>query len=215
MSADNDSQTALSAQGVVTATSHFRVVRADNGSEISLSELMETRGIPLLWSIDDRNRLVHRKATGHVEKTSREMLRLELASGRRLELASDQQLLKLEGWAPVAELVKGSRIGVLRRLGTPVDPQPMDDSEVILLAHMIGDGSCVRRQPIRYASVDEANLAAGTAAAAHFGVTQRETNSVGHVRPTEFLLRSGQELVTAHSRSPTRTQGAGRNVQLP
>lgn len=171
MSADNDSQTALSAQGVVTATSHFRVVRADNGSEISLSELMETRGIPLLWSIDDRNRLVHRKATGHVEKKSREMLRLELASGRRLELASDQQLLKLEGWAPVAELVKGSRIGVLRRLGTPVDPQPMDDSEVILLAHMIGDGSCVRRQPIRYASVDEANLAAVTAAAAHFGVT--------------------------------------------
>ncbi|WP_052956855.1 LAGLIDADG family homing endonuclease [Mycolicibacter heraklionensis] len=47
----------------------------------------------------------------------------------------------------------------------------MDDSEVIMLAHMIGDGSCVRRQPIRYASVDEANLAAVTLAAAHFGVT--------------------------------------------
>ena len=47
----------------------------------------------------------------------------------------------------------------------------MDDSEVILLAHMIGDGSCVKRQPIRYASIDEANLAAVTIAAAHFGVT--------------------------------------------
>ena len=29
-----------------------------------------------------------------------------------------------------------------------------------LLAHLLGDGSFVRRQPIRYASVDEANLAA-------------------------------------------------------
>jgi replicative DNA helicase len=47
----------------------------------------------------------------------------------------------------------------------------MDDSEVILLAHMIGDGSCVKRQPIRYASIDEANLAAVTIAAAHFGVS--------------------------------------------
>jgi replicative DNA helicase len=36
---------------------------------------------------------------------------------------------------------------------------------------MIGDGSCVKRQPIRYASVDEANLAAVTASAAYFGVT--------------------------------------------
>jgi replicative DNA helicase len=47
----------------------------------------------------------------------------------------------------------------------------MHDSEVIMLAHMIGDGSCVKRQPVRYASVDEANLAAVTIAAAHFGVT--------------------------------------------
>ncbi len=47
----------------------------------------------------------------------------------------------------------------------------MPDAEVILLAHMIGDGSCVKRQPIRYASIDEANLAAVTRAAAHFGVT--------------------------------------------
>ncbi|MFF0634104.1 hypothetical protein ACFYTS_16535 [Nocardia sp. NPDC004151] len=47
----------------------------------------------------------------------------------------------------------------------------MPDPEVILLAHMIGDGSCVKRQPIRYASIDEENLAAVTAAASHFGIT--------------------------------------------
>jgi replicative DNA helicase len=47
----------------------------------------------------------------------------------------------------------------------------MAESEVILLAHMIGDGSCVKRQPIRYASIDEANLAAVSVSAAHFGVT--------------------------------------------
>ena len=40
-----------------------------------------------------------------------------------------------------------------------------------MLAHLIGDGSFVRRQPIRYASIDEANLVAVTSAAQHFGVT--------------------------------------------
>ena len=47
----------------------------------------------------------------------------------------------------------------------------MHDSEVVMLAHMIGDGSCVKRQPIRYASIDEANLIAVEISAAHFGVT--------------------------------------------
>ena len=53
----------------------------------------------------------------------------------------------------------------------PVDTQRLPDDEVILLAHMIGDGSCVKSQPIRYASIDEQNLAAVTNAAKHFGVT--------------------------------------------
>lgn len=45
-----------------------------------------------------------------------------------------------------------------------------EDSRVILLAHLIGDGSFVRRQPIRYASIDEENLVAVTKAALTFGV---------------------------------------------
>jgi replicative DNA helicase len=58
----------------------------------------------------------------------------------------------------------------------------MGDSEVILLAHMIGDGSCVKNQQIRYASVDEANLAAVTIAAAHFGLTaQRDDYAAARV----------------------------------
>ena len=34
-----------------------------------------------------------------------------------------------------------------------------EDEKVTLLAHLIGDGSFVKRQPLRYASIDEANLA--------------------------------------------------------
>src|SRR3712207_5909151 len=47
-----------------------------------------------------------------------------------------------------------------------------EDEQVVLLAHLIGDGSFVDRQPLRYASIDEANLTAVTAAAASaFGIT--------------------------------------------
>jgi replicative DNA helicase len=79
--------------------------------------------------------------------------------------------MTLDGWTSLQELTVGDRLAVPRRIPEPVDTKPMAESEVILLAHMIGDGSCVKKQPIRYASVDEANLAAVTVSAAYFGVT--------------------------------------------
>lgn len=62
---------------------------------------------------------------------------------------------------------------------------------------MIGDGSCVKRQPIRYASVDEANLVAVTIAAAHFGVTPiRDEYAAARVTtlrlPAPFRLTHGK-----------------------
>ena len=68
--------------------------------------------------------------------------------------------MTLDGWTPLGELAVGDRVAAPRRVPEPVQTQRMDDSEVIMLAHMIGDGSCVKRQPIRYASIDEQNLAA-------------------------------------------------------
>jgi replicative DNA helicase len=47
------------------------------------------------------------------------------------------------------------------------------DDEVILLAHMIGDGSCVKGQPLRYASIDEESLRVVAKAARYFGVTAK------------------------------------------
>jgi replicative DNA helicase len=66
-----------------------------------------------------------------------------------------------------------------------------------MLAHMIGDGSCVKRQPVRYASIDESNLVAVTIAAAHFGVTPiRDEYAAARVTtlrlPAPFRLTHGK-----------------------
>ena len=68
---------------------------------------------------------------------------------------------------PLEKLTAGDRVAVPRRVPEPVDTRRLPDDEVILLAHMIGDGSCVKSQPIRYASIDEQNLVAVTKAAKH------------------------------------------------
>lgn len=181
----------------MTPPQTMRVSRADNGFEVALDELMRTGERPLLWPVNERMRLIRQRATRSVTIRKCKVVRLSLASGRQLDLASDLHVRKLDGWTSVAELSVGSRIAALRRLSEPAQPKRMHDSEVIMLAHMIGDGSCVKRQPVRYASIDEANLVAVTIAAAHFGVTPiRDEYAAARVTtlrlPAPFRLTHGK-----------------------
>jgi replicative DNA helicase len=152
-------------------TANTRILRADNGAEVTFGELMRTGERPLVWSLDERKRMVARPMTNVFYSGHKEVFKMRLASGREVEATANHPFMTFDGWTPLGELKVGDRLAVPRRVPEPVDTQRMDESEIILLAHMIGDGSCVKNQPIRYASIDEANLAAVTVSAAHFGVT--------------------------------------------
>src|SRR6202008_3918831 len=159
----------LRESGCLTAAT--RILRADTGTEVTFGELMRPGERPLVWSVDEQLRIVARPMTNVFPSGRQEVFRLRLASGREVEATGNHPFMKLDGWTPLEQLKIGDRIATPRRVPEPLDTQRMHDSEVILLAHMIGDGSCVKRQPIRYASVDEANLVAVTVSAAHCGVT--------------------------------------------
>jgi len=152
-------------------TANTRILRADNGAEVTFGELMRTGERPLVWSLDERKRMVARPMTNVFPSGHKEVFKMWLASGREVEATANHPFMTFDGWTPLGELKVGDRLAVPRRVPEPVHTERMDDSEIILLAHMIGDGSCVKRQPIRYAIIDEANLAIVTIAAAHFGVT--------------------------------------------
>lgn len=154
-------------------TADTRLMRADTGAEISLGELLasDARDVPV-WSLDDRLKLVPRTMTHAFPSGVKEVFRLRLASGREIKATANHPFLTYDGWKPLGELAPGARLGALRHVPAPLDAKPWDDDEVTLLAHLLGDGSFVKRQPIRYASIDEANLTAvGEAAHRRFGIT--------------------------------------------
>ena len=142
-------------------TANTRILRADNGAEVTFGELMRTGERPLVWSLDERKRMVARPMTNVFYSGHKEVFKVRLASGREVEATANHPFMTLDGWTPLGELKVGDRVAVPRRVPEPVHTQRMDDSEVILLAHMIGDGSCVKNQPIRYASIDEAEFGSG------------------------------------------------------
>lgn len=152
-------------------TANTRILRADNGAEVTFGELMATGERPLVWSLDEHKNMVARPMTNVFYSGHKEVFKLRLASGREVEATANHPFMTIDGWVPLGELAVGDRLATPRRIPEPVHTERMHDSEVVMLAHMIGDGSCVKRQPIRYASVDEANLVAVEISALHFGVT--------------------------------------------
>jgi replicative DNA helicase len=150
-----------------------RILRADTGSEISLGDLLASNGRNLpVWSLDHHLRMAPRTMMHAFPSGIKEVFRVRLTSGREVEATAHQQFLILDGWRALSDLSARSRVAVPRKVPAPLDAREMPGPELIMLAHLLGDGSFVKRQPIRYASTDEANLVAVTdAALLHFGIT--------------------------------------------
>ncbi|MFY1618476.1 replicative DNA helicase [Micromonospora sp. WMMD736] len=179
-------------------TADTRVVRADNNAEITLGELLSnrTKDIPV-WALDESLRYTPRTMTHVFPSGTREVFRLTLASGKQIDATANHPFLAFTGWVPLGELAPGDRIATPRHLPPPMAIRPWADPEVVMLAHLLGDGSFVRRQPIRYASRDELNLQAVTEAAKHFGITaMRDDYASARVTtlrlPAPFRLARGR-----------------------
>ena len=153
-------------------TAGTRILRADTGSEIALGDLLASgeQNVPV-WSLDDHLRLVPQIMTHAFPSGTKEVFRVRLTSGREVEATANHPFLTLDGWRPLSSLAAGSRVAVPRHSPAPLQAREMPEPELVMLGHLLGNGSFVRRQPIRYASTDEANLAAVTDAALHFGIT--------------------------------------------
>jgi replicative DNA helicase len=160
----------LRESGCLTAST--RVMRADDNSEVSLGELLAAglTDVPV-WALNERLQYTPRAMT-HVFPSGRKpVFRLTLTSGKQIDATANHPFLTYAGWQPLGELAAGDRLAVPRHVPPPLLRRPWREDELILLAHLLGGGSFVKKQPIRYASVDEQNLAAVTRAAKHFHIT--------------------------------------------
>jgi replicative DNA helicase len=177
-------------------TADTRIIRADNGVEESLGQLLlrGERNIPV-WTLDDNLRLVKGTMTHVFPSGVKPVYELRLASGRRVKASANHPFLTVGGWRPLEELTVGDRLAVPRELPAPTRTTPWPEPEIVMLAHLLGDGCFVSRQPLHYTSADPANLEAVEAAAAHFGVTLRRVaqSTWTHVYlPAPFRLTHGK-----------------------
>ena len=99
------------------------------------------------------------------------VLRLNLASGRSLRATAQHRILCGQGWRELGEIEPGDRVALSRQVPQPVRSPQWSEHELILLAHLVGDGSYLSGQPLRYTTASEENSLAVTQAAQSMGST--------------------------------------------
>jgi replicative DNA helicase len=110
------------------------------------------------------------------------ILRVSLASGRQIRCSAQHRMLAQDDWKRADELGPGDRLALARSLPEPVNPITWPEHHLILLAHLVGDGSYVKHQPLRYTTASEDNSDAVREAAVRFGctVTRHEGRGAWH-----------------------------------
>lgn len=173
-----------------------QIRRRDTGATVSIAELARSgeRDVPV-WSLDEDYKLVPGMLAEAWSTGEKPVYQITTTSGRTLRATGNHPLRTYSGWRTVGELSSGDMIAVPRRVPRADSITTMDDDERDLLAHLIGGGSCVRRQPIRYTSMDPHNHAmVMLTAASRFGTHPRPVPRSGRASQTHRPLASDLQM---------------------
>jgi replicative DNA helicase len=111
---------------------------------------------PEVVSMTEDGRLTHAMSDLVWKVGKKPIYELTLASGRKIRATAKHRLYASFGWQQMSDLRAGDRLAIARKLPEPAQPDQWPDDRVALLAHLIGDGSYPKHQPMRYTTASEA-----------------------------------------------------------
>ena len=88
----------------------------------------------------------------------KQVFELKTRSGRTIKASANHPFLKLNGWTRLDALEAGDKIALPRKITVQNPKNPLSEEELILVAHLIGDGCILPKQPYHYTSADPENL---------------------------------------------------------
>jgi replicative DNA helicase len=149
-----------------------------DGRRRPIRELVGTT--PEVLAVSKEGRIVTGRSDLVWKVGRRPVFRVRLASGRTIRATARHRLLGASGWTRVRDLGVGDRVAIARRLPEPADSTQWAEDRVALLGQLIGDGSFLVNQPMRYttSSPDNSDLVA-RAARGQFGLTVKRYKGRG------------------------------------
>jgi replicative DNA helicase len=112
---------------------------------------------PEVWAMSEDHKIVKAKSDLVWSKGMKQVYRVQLASGRVLRATPMHRVYTGEGWQVVGDLRIGSRVAIARKFPEISDPISWSEEKIALLGHLVGDGSYLTHQPLRYTTASEEN----------------------------------------------------------
>jgi replicative DNA helicase len=140
-----------------------------DGRRVPIRELVGQT--PEVWAMSEDQKIIKAQSDLVWSKGVRQVFRVSLASGRSLRATSNHRVFTGDGWKTVGELALGSRVAIGRQFPSVAKPVVWSDAEICLLGHLVGDGSYLKHQPLRYTTASEANSKLVTECAIALGST--------------------------------------------
>ena len=131
------------------------LVVLSDGRRVPIADLIDTA--PEVLAVSPEGKIVRAKTERIWAVGTRPVFSIQLASGRTIRATAQHQLLSGRGWTTVADLRAADRLAIARMLPEPIAPERWPDQRVALLGQLIGDGSYLNHQPLRYTTSSEEN----------------------------------------------------------
>ena len=140
-----------------------------DGRRVPIAELVGQQ--PWVHAVSSNQKLVQAQSDLVWPVGEKPVWRLHLASGRSIRATAQHRFLTGSGWQMLQDIQVGDRLALARQIPQPARCVAWPEHALILLAHLVGDGSYLRGQPMRYTTASEDNSLAVTTAALAMGST--------------------------------------------
>ena len=133
------------------------LMRADTGELVPIKNLVGQKNIPI-FSLTNDYKLVVKNISKIFSSGRKQIFELKTQSGRVIHASANHPFMTINGWRRLDNLTASEHITTPRTLSPVRALNQISNNELILLAHLLGDGCVLPRQPIHYTSADSANL---------------------------------------------------------
>jgi replicative DNA helicase len=175
------------------------LVLCADGRRAPIASLVGTQ--PEVWAVDESGKLLAARAEAVWSVGVRRVHRLHLASGRSLVATDRHRVLTGTGWKTLGELAVGARVALARKVPEPLRATAeWTDEQVVLLGHLVGDGSYLTHQPLRYTTASDENCHA----------VRRAAEALGSIVTRHAGRGAWHQLVIAGNGNRWHSAGVGR-----
>lgn len=132
---------------------------AESGIPRTIKELAEKKAPMKVFSLDDHFHVAPHNAVRFFSSGKKQVFHLTTRTGRTIRASANHPFKTLAGWTQLENLKEGDFIAAPRALSPLAQKNALYENELILLAHLLGDGCILPNQPYHYTTASPANQA--------------------------------------------------------